>query len=276
MLRTENTVLGVERALRLIDHLANAPDGLSLAEMASRLIVNKAIASRLLDTMQASGYVWRDDVAQRWHLTYRVSNLGLRQLQQSGLLGQSTGILKQLAERTGELVRLAVVEAGERITWVHAVPGTRRSVRIDPSFNFDVSLHTHAIGKAWLMTLDSDRIVELVRRDGMAALTAFSHTDLEALLGELETARRRGFAATYQENEVGVGAVAAPIYADRLSRARECVGAVSVAAPTNCMTRADIEACGPLAAEAAARLAEIWPLDENVSVRRWSGTDNVR
>jgi hypothetical protein len=31
------------------------------------------------------------------------------------------------------------------------------------------------------------------------------------------------------------------------------------------MTRADIEACGPLAAEAASRLALMWPLDERVS-----------
>ncbi|MGE0314789.1 MAG: IclR family transcriptional regulator [Lautropia sp.] len=275
MRTSDNTVLSVERALRLIDELAEAPDGLSLSEMASRLIVNKAIASRLLDTMERANYVWRDDVAQRWHLTYRVSNLGLRQLQQSGLLGQSTGILRHLAERTGELVRLSVVERGERITWVHAVPGARRAVRIDPSFNFDVSLHTHATGKAWLMTLDPARVVELVSRDGMAALTPFSQTDLEALRGELETARRRGFAATYQENELGVGAVAAPILVDRLSGTRECVGAVSVAAPTNCMSRADIEACGPLAAEAASRLEQIWPLDENAGIRRWSGADTA-
>ncbi len=268
---TENTVLAVERALRLIDELAEAPNGLSLAEMAERLVVNKAIAVRLLETMEKSGYLWRDDVAQRYHLTYRISNLGLRQLQHSGLLGQSTGILKALAERTGELVRLSVVERGERITWVHAVPGTRRAIRIDPSFNFDVSLHTHATGKAWLMTLDAARAGALLARVGLAALTPHSQTDIAALRTELDASRRRGFALTYQENEIGVGAVAAPIRASRLNGARECVGVVSVAAPTNCMSRADIEACGPLAVEAARRLERIWPLDEHLSMRPWSG-----
>jgi DNA-binding IclR family transcriptional regulator len=261
----ETTVLAVERALQLIERLAEAPDGLSLADISRELTVNKAIAVRLLETLEHAGYIWRNDMAQRYHLTYRVSNLGLRQLQQSGLLGQCTSILEDLAERTGELVRLSIVENNERITWIYAVVGTRRSLRIDPNFNFEVSLHSHATGKAWLMTLSPERVIELLKRDGLSALTRQTSTNIKALQRELETARRRGFAMTFEENEIGVIAVAAPVVAARLSGARECVGAVSVAAPTNRMTRADIEACGPLAAEAAARLALMWPLDERVS-----------
>jgi DNA-binding IclR family transcriptional regulator len=254
------------RTLELIELLADAPDGMSLADIARKLIINKAIALRLLETLGHAGYVWRDDVAQRYHLTYRVSNLGLRQMQQSGLLGQCTSLLENLAEQTGELVRLSVVEQGERITWVYAVVGTRRSLRIDPNFNFEVSLHSHATGKAWLMTLPFDRVLALVKRDGLDSLTPHTNVDIEVLRKELEQARRRGFASTFEENEIGIIAVAAPIVAPRLNRPPECVGVVSVAAPTNRMTRADIEACGPSAAEVASRLAMMWPLDERVSL----------
>ena len=104
----ETTVLAVGRALQVIEHLASTADGLSLADISRKLIVNKAIALRLLETIEHAGYVWHDDNAQRYHLTYRVSNLGLRQLQQSGLLGQCSSVLEELAERTGELVRLSV------------------------------------------------------------------------------------------------------------------------------------------------------------------------
>jgi IclR family acetate operon transcriptional repressor len=263
----ETTVLAVERALETIELLSGAADGLSLAEISRELIVNKAIASRLLETLEHAGYVWRDDAAQRYHLTYRISNLGLRQLQQSGLLGQCTSLLEDLAERTGELVRLSVVERGEKVTWVYAVVGTRRTLRIDPNFNFEVSLHSHATGKAWLMTLPPGRATELVERDGMASLTPHTNVDVKALRKELDAANRRGFALTYEENEIGVGAVAAPIMAPRLAGGTECVGVVSVAAPTNRMTRTAIEACGPLAAEVASRLALMWPLDERAPVR---------
>jgi DNA-binding IclR family transcriptional regulator len=263
----ETTVLAVERALEAIELLSGAADGLSLAEISRELIVNKAIASRLLETLEHAGYVWRDDIAQRYHLTYRISNLGLRQLQQSGLLGQCTSLLEDLAERTGELVRLSVVERGEKVTWVYAVVGTRRTLRIDPNFNFEVSLHSHATGKAWLMTLPPARALELIERDGMAPLTRHTNVDIKALRKELDAASRRGFALTYEENEIGVGAVAAPVMAPRLSGGTECVGVVSVAAPTNRMTRAEIEACGPLAAEVASRLAQMWPLDERAPIR---------
>lgn len=262
----EDTILAVVRALELIEHLSGAADGMSLAEIARELSVNKAIAVRLLDTLESAGYVWRDDVSQRFHLTYRVSNLGLRQLQQSGLLGQCSALLEDLAERTGELVRLSVVERGEKITWVYAVVGTRRSLRIDPNFNFEVSLHTHATGKAWLTTMSEARADELLTRQGLQTLTPNSTTDLATLHAEIAAARDRGFASTYEENELGVGAVAAPIVAPRLSGARECVGVVSVAAPTNRMTRSEIEACGPLAANTAQRLAMMWPLDERVNL----------
>lgn len=263
----ETTVLAVERALETIELLSGAADGMSLAELSRELIVNKAIAVRLLETLEHAGYVWRDDTSQRYHLTYRISNLGLRQMQQSGLLGQCTSLLEDLAERTGELVRLSVVEGSERITWVYAVVGTRRSLRIDPNFNFDVSLHSHATGKAWLMTLPEDRAHKLIERDGMNRLTPHTNTDLKALRKELDIAARRGFAATYEENEIGVVAVAAPIMAPRLSGETECVGVVSVAAPTNRMSRQGMEACGPLAAEVASRLALMWPLDERAAIR---------
>ncbi|MBI5128618.1 MAG: IclR family transcriptional regulator [Rhodopseudomonas palustris] len=263
----ETTVLAVERALQTIQLLSGAADGLSLAEISRELIVNKAIASRLLETLEHAGYVWRDDVAQRYHLTYRISNLGLRQLQQSGLLGQCTSVLEDLAERTGELVRLSVVERGEKITWVYAVVGTRRTLRIDPNFNFEVSLHSHATGKAWLMTLPFERAAQLVEQAGMSPLTPHTTVDYQLLRKELDTASRRGFAITFEENEIGVGAVAAPIMSPRLSGTTECVGVVSVAAPTNRMTRTQIEACGPLAAEVASRLALMWPLDERAPLR---------
>ena len=117
------------------------------------------------------------------------------------------------------------------------------------------------------MTLPLDRALALVAREGMDPLTRYTNVDVDVLRQELETGRRRGFAITYEENEIGVGAVAAPIVAARLSGGAECVGVVSVAAPTNRMTRADIEACGPLAAEVASRLAAMWPLDERSTVR---------
>ncbi len=260
----EDTIVSVERAFEIVEMLADEGDGLSLAEIARRLDVNKAIAVKLLATLEGLGFVWRDDVAQRYQLTYRVSNLGLRQMQQSRLLDQCAPVLKALAEESGELVRLAIVEHGERITWVYAIAGAKRSVQIDPNYSLDISLNTHAIAKAWLSTLPLARALRIIKTKGVEARTVNSKTDAASIEADLKEVARRGFAANLEESEMGVVAIAAPIIVSNLQSERECVGAVSLAAPTNRMSGGDIEACAPMLLETVARLARIWPLDRTL------------
>jgi DNA-binding IclR family transcriptional regulator len=259
--RVEETVVSVERAFAIVEMLADAEDGLSLAEIARRLDLNKAIAVKLLNTLERLALVWRDDRARRFYLTYSISNLGLRQLQKSRLLDQCSAVLKNLAEESGELVRLAVVEHGQRITWVLAIAGAKRSLQIDPNYTLEIGLQTHAAGKAWLSTMPFDRALKLMLQQGIRQLTPYSKVAIGEIRADLEAAARRGFASSYEENELGVGAVASPILAPTLNGELECVGTVSLAAPTNRMNRADLEACGSLVVAAAARLASIWPLE---------------
>ena len=154
-------------------------------------------------------------------------------------------MLKGLAEETGELVRLAVVESGERITWVYAVSGAKRSLQIDPNYSLDAYLHTTAIGKSWLATLPFEKALKLMLRQGMKPMTKHTKTSSKAIRTELELTRKRGYATSFEETELGVIAIAAPIIVTALTGERECVGAVSLAAPTNRMNERELAACSP-------------------------------
>jgi len=260
--KAEETIVSVERAFHIVEMLAEAEDGAPLAEISRQLGLNKSIVTKLMHTLEGLMLVWRDERAQRYYLTYRVSNIGLRQLQTSQLLDQCAAALRQLAEETGELVRLAIVEpGGQRIVWVQSFAGSKRSLRIDPNYTLEIGLHTHATGKAWLSTMPFTAALNLLLQHGMEPLTPFSKSSISDIKAELEEASRTGFALSYEENELGVGAVAAPIKAVTLGEARECVGVVSMAAPTNRMSRADLEACGPIVKMATSRLGEMWPLE---------------
>ena len=241
--------------------LADLDEGASLADIARHLDVNKAIAVKLLTTLEGLGIVWRDDVAQRYNLTYRISNLGLRQLQKTRLLDQSAAVLKALAEETGELVRLAVVENGDRITWVYAASGAKRSLQIDPNYSLDAYLHTTAIGKSWLATLPFELALKYMLRQGIKPMTKHTKVVIKVIRAELEATKKRGFATSFEETELGVIAIAAPIVVTTLTGERECVGAVSLAAPTNRMNARELVACSPQLLATVARLAQIWPLE---------------
>ena len=77
--------------------------------------------------------------------------------------------------------------------------------------------------------------------------------------------RPRGFASSFEEQELGVGAIAAPIVITTLARRRECVGAVSLAAPISRMSERDLTDCAPKLLETVTRLAQIWPLEVSAS-----------
>ncbi len=260
--KPDEIVVSVQRAFEIVEMLSDAVDGMPLSEIARELDLNKAIISKLLHTLEVLQLVWRDERGQRYYLTYSISNIGLRHMQTSRLLDQCSAALRQLAEETGELVRLAIVEpGGQRIVWVHSFAGSKRSLRIDPNYTLRVGLHTHATGKAWLSTLPFSEALQLLLQHGIEPLTVHSKTSINEIREELEAVRQSGFALSFEENELGVGAVAAPILAPTLGGAAECVGVVSLAAPANRMSRADLESCGSIVMATTKRLGETWPLE---------------
>ena len=259
-------VVSLRRGLQLLELLGEGDSPWSLADLSRRMAVNKAIVLRLLDEMRNSAFVYRDEDTGAYQLTYKLSNLGLRKLSQTGVLDQSNGVLRELADSTGELVRLAVVEPENRLTWVLAFTGARRSLHIDPNYRLEIGLSTHAAGKAWLSTMERDKAWELLQLEGIRKMTPHSRIEPAEIDAELKRARTRGFATSNEENELGVRAIAAPIMVLLANGEKACVGVVSVAAPTSRMSKGEIEAQAPALLAAVSKIAEIWPIQRRVMV----------
>ncbi|TAK80736.1 MAG: IclR family transcriptional regulator [Betaproteobacteria bacterium] len=257
------SIASVERALKIIEWLADMPEGLSFSEIVERLGgVNKAIAFKLLNTLEACGYVFHDDRTANYCLTLRVSNLALRKLSGARLLEQSRAILLPLADHTGELVRLAVVEdiaPLPRLTWVLSLLPRRQVLQIDPHYSLEIGLHTHAAGKAWLATLPLEQALKLVKAKRFKAMTPHSIVTPEAFRKELKRTGAQGYAVSFEEHAVGVSAIGVPVFAQRLDGTRACVGVVTVAAPTARRSRDDLLSWVPAVKAAAARLGGSWP-----------------
>jgi DNA-binding IclR family transcriptional regulator len=268
--RSAGGALSLLRGLRILEIFSERGEGLSLAELARQLAVNKAIALRLAEALVQAGFLFRHEQTGLYELTFKLSNLGLRKLDNARILDQAGGVLRRLAERTGELARLAVVEHGERITWVLAAAGENRSLRIDPNYSMDVGLASHATGKAWLATMPWERAWALVQAQGVPKLTPHTLVRKADIEADIAAATRRGYATSYEENELGVGAVAAPILVRPVSGGDSCVGVISLAAPSYRLSRAALEATAPLVIEATRELAAIWPIDGRTGVRGFS------
>jgi IclR family acetate operon transcriptional repressor len=240
----------IRRGLRILELLAAEPDGLGVSEIARSLALNRAIPFRLLAEFMEMGYVRQDPVTDRYVATFKLGALGLQQLERAGIDRWAQACLRDLAEETQELVRLAVVEDGG-LRWVAKAQGSSALLIIN-----EASIpHATASGKAWLSTLPVGEAKSILNGHDLERPTSHTMTEIPTLLADLDEARTQGYAVVEEEMEVGINAIAVPVIPVRMVRA---VATVSVAGPSVRLTRDRLIEFAPRLLSAAADLAGTW------------------
>lgn len=102
----------LDRGLRLLHLVADAPGGLTVTELAGQLRIGRAAVYRLVAPLSAHGLL-RRDADGRLRLGVGVLNLARRA--QPLLAEGALPALRQLAEQTGATAHLTVVEGGEGV-----------------------------------------------------------------------------------------------------------------------------------------------------------------
>jgi DNA-binding IclR family transcriptional regulator len=243
----------LERAFSILEVLAQQPAGMPLAELANELSLPNSACHRLLAEMIRCGYVRQ--VSQRGHyaLTTKLPAIGLSFLGGSGVVDMAQPIIDRLADRCGELVRLALVD-GDRLTFVAKAQGARTGLRYDPDMGIDVRLSCSAAGHAWLMTLSEERAAELVSSQGFGSPKEYgpkAPTTFKTLRTILDDARQRGYSTIVEMYSPGMTAMAAPVR----RRSDAAIGVITIAGPLLRLSPERMTQYGPPLVEAANELA---------------------
>lgn len=200
-------VAAVERALAVLELLADAPEPLGVNEIARRLDVSPSSASRLLGTLAGHGLVEKVEATGRYRLGVRLLQLGTHVLQRLDVRAVARPILEELERRTGETATLSLPAAGEGVTVDH-VP-SRRSVRSAALVGRPSIAHATAVGKV-VLAFGSGRETELPEHP--EAFTARTITDLDALAAAVAETRERAWGEADGEREQDLAALAAPVF----------------------------------------------------------------
>jgi DNA-binding IclR family transcriptional regulator len=243
----------VERTLRILELLAQQPEGLALAAIADELALPRSACHRLLSEMARCGYVRQAGSRGDYALTTRLPAMGLSFLGGLGVVDMAQPIIDRLAGLSGELVRLALVD-GNRLTFVAKAQGARTGLRYDPDMGIDVCLSCSAGGHAWLMTLPEERAAELVSLQGFGSPKEFgpkAPTTFKVLRKLLDEDRRRGFSTIVEMYAPGMSAMAAPVR----RRGHETAGVITIAGPLLRLSPQRMEQLGSDLKRAADELA---------------------
>ena len=242
----------VERVLAILEQLAHQPEGIALGELADELGLPRSACHRLLAELARCGYVRQVREQGDYLLTTRMPALGLSFLGGAGIVDIAQPIIDRLAEASGELVRLALVD-GDSLVFVAKAQGARTGLRYDPDMGIDVRLSCSAGGHAWLMTLSEERAIELVARQGFGTPAQFgpaAPTTFKALRQVLEEDRARGWSMIVEQYAPGMTAMAAPVM-----RRGQGVAVITIAGPLLRLTEARMQALGRALLQASHELA---------------------
>lgn len=255
---SNTSVSSAERCLAILELLVDHSSGLQISAISQRLSVPLSATHRLLQTLINTHYVKQDSTSELYFPTLKVGAIGLRLLADMEVTEVAQPILDDLARKTGELVRLAVVE-GTEMTWVSKAQGATSGIRCDPISGWPVPLHTTAMGKAWLASMPERDAIELVVARGFDSklLGPKAISTVTNLKKEIRSTRQRGFGLNEQESELGLSAIAMLIH-DRTNRSI-VVGSVSIAGPSFRLDRERLVSFAEPLHSAIEQLEQIWP-----------------
>ena len=258
----------INRVLAILEILADEPDGLALGDISTRLGLPKSATHRVLRQLTERDYVKQDAASQRYWLTMRLAVLGFRYLSATRLNEVCQPVLDQLAQETGELVRMTVVE-GEKLIWVADAQGSRYGLRYDALYGQDVIPYATANGKAWLATLDEASAVRIALNEGLgqrAAPAPNTMSSVPQLMDALQQTRAQGYGIVNEEAEPGIAAIAVTIAG--LHPHDPVVGTVSVAGPVMRLGRERLLAILPSLRQTSTTLARLWPIRQHLAPTR--------
>jgi DNA-binding IclR family transcriptional regulator len=218
-------VRSVDRAVAILDLLASG-GGRTGAEVARELHVHRSTALRLLGTLERHALVERDQRTARYSLGRRLPQLASVVTGEFDLRYMARPVCEKLAGAAGETATLDVL-VGDVIVPIEQATASTSLVSVN-WLGRRTPVHCTASGKA-ILAFGPDAVRDRLLGLPLEKVTSHTITDRAELEAQLETARTWGVARTHEELELGLDAIAAPVFgADG-----EVVAALDVSGPSH-------------------------------------------
>jgi DNA-binding IclR family transcriptional regulator len=215
-------VPAVERASRLLDALSASRQPLSLADLSRALSMPRSSVHGLLATLVTLGLARRNEDAE--------FSLGPKALQWANAYTAQSDVLRAFGDRVDrstelgtETVMLSTLD-GADVVYLACRQGSRPlAVNFRVGGRFPAACTSS--GKAMLATLPDADVSQRLGAGTLPRLTRYGMTGLPALLRQLDTARRQGWAVDDEETAEGMQCFGAPVIG---ARGPSAVAAVAV------------------------------------------------
>ena len=241
-------VQSVDRAMSLLEALAEEDEGCRLIDLASRTQLSSSTAHRLLTTLQQRHFVQFDAVEGVWHVGRQSFVVGAGFARRRNYVATALPYLRRLRDMTRETANLGLAEDGDVVVVSQAE--SREIMRAITRVGGRVPMANSGMGKALLATFPVEEVAANVAIRGMHRYTPKSIQRMSVLKEELEAVRINGYAVDDEEYQVGLRCIAAAVYNSQ----SEALCAVSVSGLSARLTNDRVEPIGEVVAQVAREL----------------------
>jgi IclR family transcriptional regulator, acetate operon repressor len=241
-------VQSVDRALSILETLAEDDEGYRLSDLAVRTGLSASTVHRLLATLQSRRFVQFDRAESKWHVGVRSFTVGASFARRRNFSAQAIPYLRKLRDLTRETANLAVVD--DEFIIVLTRMESREIIRSLTQVGGRVAMVTSGVGKAVLATYSDEDVGAVIRHHGMPRLTEKSIVRPSDLFKELEKIRNQGYALDDEEACMGLRCIAAVVYND----CAEPLAAISVSGMTSRLIDERLPEIGQIVREVAGEL----------------------
>ncbi|MBX0329463.1 IclR family transcriptional regulator [Oscillochloris sp. ZM17-4] len=235
-------VQSLDRALDVLETLAEADEDLSVSQLTERLGLPLGTVHRLLGSLAARGYAAQDRATRRYGPGPRLLEVAARAAgsRRFSLARVAIPSLQRLTDATGETSNLLLLQ-GREAAYSEQV-SSPHMVRLFTEVGQRVPLYCTGGGKAILSGMGERDLEAYLAEAAPRAWTPKTISSLDGLRADVQLSARRGFAIDDEERDLGVCCVAAPIF-DRQGR---CVAALSISGPSTRLSAARAAGLGPM------------------------------
>ncbi|MEJ2731959.1 MAG: IclR family transcriptional regulator [Anaerolineae bacterium] len=216
----------VARAMELLQAFDETRPELGVTELGRLTGIDKSTVYRLLGSLQRGGLIEQNPETSKYYLGFGLVRLAGLALQHLDLPRMARPHLRRLAEASQETVNLSVMTSDGQIVNIEGV-NSPRMVRNVGWIGREMPIHAVSAGKVMMAHLAEKQVDRILARE-LKAFTEHTVTDQGELQKELEQIRRQGYGIAEEELEMGLSAVAAPIW----SHEGQVAASISISGPS--------------------------------------------
>lgn len=210
-----NLVQSVDRALRIIEFLAENPTGAGITEISKSLGLSKGTVHRLISTLKERDFAYQSSNTELYRLSYKILYLYNCISNNIDMFKVSRPIIRKFADKVDATVHLATLdEKRSNIVYIDRIEpmNSQKLFVMSSRVGKKAPCYCTAAGKILLSQYSDDEIRDIMKGEEYKTYTDKTIKNIDEFLEEIHKVRKQGYALDENEYDHGIICISIPIY----------------------------------------------------------------